>query len=97
MSPGFTNELFNEGSGRFKVSFWIKNKNAEYVIELSAVGPKTGSEEITIRSNTELSEWTKIEKNIDVPDGNWLRIQLNITQPGTFWIDEIQIERNLTN
>lgn len=93
MSPGFTNELFNNGAGKYKLSFWVMNHDSEFKMTLSGVTAKGGSDEIVIQSSETLSNWTRFEQLLEVPEDQWLRINLNIIQPGTFWIDDIRIDK----
>ncbi len=46
-----------------------------------------------VRDDSDLDEWTRFEYTIDVPAEQWLRLQLNILKPGTFWIDDVQKEK----
>ena len=96
-SPGFTNE-FSEagkyrGEGRYKLSFWVKNAGTEFIITASGVSAFEGNTKTLIKGNEQIDDWKLLEYEVDVPKDWWLRMQLNILQPGTFWIDDIRIER----
>ncbi len=96
-SPGFTNEFFDtgrfEGAGIYKISFWIKNHGTTFNVSGGSVSAKEGDMKTLIEENEEINDWKLHEYEINVPKDSWLRMQLNILQPGTFWIDDIKIEK----
>lgn len=96
-SPGFTNEFFDsgkfEGDAKYKVSFWVKNNGATYKIAGGGVGALEGEMKLLIEDNEQIDEWRLLEFEINVPKERWLRLELNIIQPGTFWIDDISIQK----
>ncbi len=96
-SPGFTNEFFEvgkyNGKARYKLSFWIKNDGSKFIITAGGVESKGGDMRTLIESDEDINTWEKLEYEIDVPKDRWLRMQLNILQPGTFWIDDMRIEK----
>ncbi|MEA1972803.1 MAG: hypothetical protein U9N34_05870, partial [Candidatus Cloacimonadota bacterium] len=57
------------------------------------VAAKGGDMKTLIEGNEEIDDWKLHEYEIDVLKDRWLRMQLNILQPGTFWIDDIKIEK----
>jgi len=95
-SPGFTNEFIEvskyKGPGRYKLSFWVKNAGTEFVIKAGGVSAMEGNIITLIQENEQINDWKLFEYEIDVPENRWLRLELNILQPGTFWIDDIRIE-----
>ena len=92
-SPGFTNEFFESGEGRYKLSFWIKNDGTKFKIDAGGVEAMKGNMTTLIEEKEQISDWKLLEYQIDIPKDRWLRMELNILQPGTFWIDDIQIEK----
>jgi len=96
-SPGFTNEFFEvgkfEGEASYKISFWIKNYGAKFNISAGSVSAKKGDMSTLIEGNQHIDEWKFFNYEVHIPEDRWLRMQLNILQPGTFWIDDIRIER----
>lgn len=96
-SPGFTNEFFEvgkyNGQARYKLSFWIKNNGSKFKIDAGGVESKGGDMRTLIESDEIINSWKLLEYEIEVPEERWLRMQLNIIQPGTFWIDDIRIEK----
>jgi len=96
-SPGFTNEFSDigkfEGKAIYKLSFWIKNNGSKYHISAGGVAPMEGDMKTLIESDQQLEDWKYLEYEINVPEDMHLRMQLNILQPGTFWIDDIRIEK----
>jgi len=96
-SPGFTNEFFEsgkfEGEGSYKLSFWVKNEGSSFKISAGGVSAKKGNMTTLIEEMEQISDWKLLEYQIDIPKDNWLRLELNVLQPGTFWIDDIKIEK----
>jgi hypothetical protein len=96
-SPGFTNDFLEvgrfRGEGRFKLSFWVKNEGSTFKISAGGVSTKEGDETTLIEEKKQISDWKRLEYQIDVPKDRWLRLELNILQPGAFWIDDIKIEK----
>ena len=95
LSPGFTNEFKEsgqfEGEGNYELSFWIKNDGSKYRINSGGVSPMKGNMKKLIESDQSLKEWKYLKYEINVPKNRYLRMELNILQPGIFWIDDIQI------
>ena len=96
-SPGFTNEFFDvgkfKGAASYKISFWIKNHGTKFRISSGGVAPYKGEMKTLIENDEQIDDWKLFEFEVDVPEDKWLRMQLNILQPGTFWIDDVRIER----
>ena len=97
MSPGFTNEFTEagrfKGEGRYKLSFWIKNNGTKYSISAGGVEELKGDMKTLLKGNEQIGDWQLFEYVIDIPKDTWLRMELNILQPGIFWIDDIKIEK----
>lgn len=96
-SPGFTNEFFEvgkfEGKSSYKLGFWIKNDGARFRVSGGGVSPFEGEMNILIENDEQIDDWKFLEYEIDVPEDRHLRMELNILEPGTFWIDAIKIEK----
>lgn len=96
-SPGFTNEFFDigryPGPARYKLRFWIKNEGALFRISAGGVSEKSADMRVLIEDDREIPDWKPYEFTIEVPQDEWLRLQLNLLQPGTFWIDGVEIEK----
>lgn len=94
-SPGFTNEFSDsgkfEGEGTYKLSFWIRNDRSKYRINAGGVAPMEGDMKKLVESDQQIEDWKYQEYEISVPKDQHLRMELNILQPGTFWIDDIKI------
>lgn len=97
-SPGFTNEFSTsskyEGEGSYKLSFWIKNDGSKFNVSAGGVSAMKGNMKTLIQEDMQINDWKLLEYEIDIPEKNWLRMQLNILQPGTFWIDDVRVEKN---
>lgn len=98
-NPGFTNEFHGFWGGKFKgeadykVSFWIKNDGAKCKIELGPVETGGIGEEQLILINEQIEDWKYYEYLSHVPSKGWLKLSLAIIGPGTFWVDDIRIEK----
>ena len=95
-SPGFTNEFFDagkfEGERVYKLSFWIKNNGTKFRVSAGGVAPYKGDMRTLIESDEQLDEWNYYEYTINVPKERHLRMELNILEPGIFWIDDVEIK-----
>jgi hypothetical protein len=89
----FTNEFINKGEGQYKMSLWKKNNGTEFSLSAGGVSSMEGNMETLIKENEQIIDWKSHEYIIDVPNDHWLRMELNILQPGSFWVDDIRIER----
>jgi len=97
LSPGFTNEFFEsgkfEGEGTYKLGFWIKNEGAKFIMKAGGVSPNKGDMKVLIESDEQIEDWKYLEYKIIIPTKRHLRIELNILEPGSFWIDGVVIEK----
>lgn len=98
-SPGFINEFYEDGVGKFqgpglyKIGFWIQNEGAKYHIGAGGVASKAGEIETLMEGDFTIKNWTYFEHKVDVPSGQWLKMELSILSPGIFWIDDITINK----
>lgn len=92
LSPGLTRELEVDPNGKYKVSFWAQNEGSKFRFLLEGVQPKKGKNYVEIFSSETLMDWQKFEYEIIMTE-NYpkLRLELNIIQPGTFWIDDLTV------
>jgi len=92
-SPGFGMEFPAVAGQTYRVSFWFKNAGSEYRVRVGGVSAKEGEYDTIVQSAENTEDWTLIKYDYAVqPPYERLRFQLNILQPGTFWIDDIRIE-----
>ena len=75
------------------MSFWIKNNRTKYSISAGGVEEQKGDMKTLLLGNDQIDDWHLFEYEIDIPKDRWLRMELNILQPGTFWIDDIKVEK----
>jgi hypothetical protein len=94
-SPGFTNEFSDSGKykgpGNYQVSFWVKSDGAEFVISAGGVSGEEGRMRTLMAGNDTDEGWRYNEFVVDVPEGMWLRLELNVLSPGEFSIDDVRI------
>lgn len=93
LSPGLS-QVFKGSPGQtFKVSFWAKNEGCEFLARVGGVAAKTGVYDTIVKSNETTADWRQFEHTYTIPPQmNALRLELNVLQPGTLWIDDIRIE-----
>jgi len=92
-SPGIAQEMAVIAKETYKVSYRIKNKNAEYKISVNAVSVFNKSSGPTTTSKQDIDEWRSFEQFVKIPVGmDRLRFELNILSPGIFWIDDVTIK-----
>ena len=92
-SPGMMREFAINPGNLYKLSFWIKNEGCKFKISSGGVSPKTGDVKKLIQTSDHIHEWKLYEYNIDISkEYESLRFEINILQPGTFWIDNIKID-----
>lgn len=93
-SPGFTREFPAKPGEHLRISFWLKNLNSDYRVDMGGVASHKGQMETFLKSNENSPDWQKYEYEYTVPaEMTALRIELNILQPGTFWIDGFTFEK----
>jgi hypothetical protein len=93
---GFTNEFMERtrGGGRFRISFWMKNKGTHFRIYLNETGAKeSGNEPIIIESSDTINEWKQYQAEVNVQPEKWLRFELQVNGEGSCWVDDVTIER----
>ena len=92
-SPGFTKQFDVEPGNTYKLSFWIKNKGAEFQVSAGGVSPTSGEMKILLRSNQQIEKWKQFKYEVPVGEAfSQIRTEVNVLQPGVFWIDDIQFE-----
>jgi hypothetical protein len=93
-SPGFCNEYKALPGEIYKTSFWIKNHESEFFIQIGGVSANQGEYDTIVKSQETLDAWQLFEYYYTIPEKmKAIRIELNILQPGTFWIDDLKIEK----
>ena len=91
-SPGLANEYEANPGETYLVSFWVKNNGTEFIIRTGGVSAFEGQYETIVKSGETIDSWRKFEyKYIIPPEMNAIRFELNILQPGSFWIDDVKI------
>lgn len=93
--PGFTNEFSEvgkfKGKNKYKVSMWIKSEDAAYKIQGGSVTAMGGGLRVLTSRDSETRDWEKLEYEMYIPGGGWLRLELAILSAGSLWIDHVQI------
>ena len=93
-SPGFTNQFEAEQGSSYKLSFWIKNNGAKFRVMAGGVTPKTGNMKTLVQTSEQIKDWKRYEYRVPITQQfDQIRIEVNILKPGTFWIDDIQLEK----
>ncbi len=93
-SPGLCQEYKAIPGETYRVSFWVKNDGSEFVIKIGGVSAHKGQYDTIVKSKETIDTWQQFEYTYTIPQKmNAIRFEMNILQPGTFWIDDIEIER----
>ena len=95
-SPGFCNEFKAIPSELYRVSFWVKNDGCEFFVQIGGVSAHDGKYETIVKSKEKIDTWEHFEYDYKMPPEKKfkrIRFEMNILQPGSFWIDDIKIER----
>ena len=92
-NPGMNGNIEAETGNKYKVSFWIKNKGCNFRINAGSWRPGMRQKPL-IRSKEDIKEWKYFEYEYTVPDSvSNVGFELNLSSPGTFWIDDVRIEK----
>jgi hypothetical protein len=93
-SPGFCNEYPAKSGETYRVTFWVKNDECQFAVRIGGVSPNKGQYDTIVDSKETIKLWKKYEYLYTIPQQmNAIRIEANIVQPGSFWIDDIRIEK----
>ena len=93
-SPGICQEITAKSGEEFSISFWAKNSGSEF--SFNTAGISTFGKEGTniIKSTNNSGEWVQYKTTYKIPENmNKLRIEFNVLQAGTVWIDDVVVER----
>ena len=93
-SPGFTNQFDADQGSTYDLSFWIKNDGSEFRVRAGGVSAMNGDMKTLLQTREQINDWT--QHNYEIPiakEYDQIRIELNILQPGKFWIDDIKIKK----
>lgn len=94
LSPGFCKEYEALPGETYRVSFWIKNYGCEFLIKIGGVSASRGQYDTIVKSKETIDTWRLFDHNYTIPqEMNAIRFEMNIVQPGSFWIDDIKIEK----
>ena len=94
LSPGLAQEYKAVPGETYRVSFWAKNDRSEFAVTISGVSDFGGEDETMVRSKETIDTWRQFEMTYTIPEKmKAIRFEMNILQPGTFWIDDIRIEK----
>jgi hypothetical protein len=93
-SPGICIEYDVNPDETYMLSLWVKNDSCEFIVKIGSINNSIGEYKTIIKSNEIISDWKLIEYKFSIPSKmNSIRFEMNILQPGTFWIDDIKIDK----
>ena len=93
-SPGFCNEYPANPGETYRVSFWVKNDGCQFVVRIGGVSYGAGKYKTIVNSQETIKTWQLYEYQYTIPqEMTAIRIETSILQPGSFWIDDIRIEK----
>jgi hypothetical protein len=93
---GFTNEFpdLTKAGGRYRLSFWIKNKGLHYRIYAGGTKAKeSDGNPLILEDSATFTEWKKMEFETRIPVDMWLRFEIQLKGEGTFQIDQVEIKK----
>jgi hypothetical protein len=93
-SPGLAREIDASPGETYKISVWVKNSGAQFKIKVNAANAFEAAQGQTTISSDQISEWRKLEYTCQIPNRmTRLRMELNVLSPGSFWVDNIEVEK----
>lgn len=93
-SPGFCMQYKAEPGESYLVSFWVKNDSSEFIARIGGISETKGQYDTIVKSNETITSWQLFEYTYTIPRSmNGIRFEMNILQPGSFWIDDLRIEK----
>lgn len=93
IGPGMFSYADAEIGKKYKISFWIKNQGCKFNIHIGNQFFGFNSEDI-LETNENFTVWTYFEYEYTIPESNpGICFGLNFMSPGTFWIDDIRLEK----
>lgn len=93
-SPGIAQEVAVIPGEKFKVSFYLRNENCEFIAKVNAVSAFGKEDGPQLHSSKDISDWKKHEYTYQIPDGmKRLRFELNVLSAGNLWVDDVRIEK----
>ncbi len=90
--PGFLGRIDATTGEKYKISFWVKNNGCDFQADIYNLGKRNIKP--IIRTNENFDDWKYFERIHVVPEKfPMLNFEVNIFSPGSFWIDDIRIEK----
>ncbi len=92
-APGMFGLTDAEIGDKYKVSFWLKNQGSKFNIHVGNQFFGLFAETI-VETDENITDWTYFEYEYTIPESNAsICFGLNFISPGTFWIDDVRIEK----
>ena len=92
-SPGITQEYRAKPGTSYKISFWIKNNDCDYVVSAGGVDAKTAQLKTVDSSQEPTGTWKFVTHELSLPRRfRRIRFELSIRSSGILWIDDVRIE-----
>lgn len=93
-SPGLFREYTASPGETYRVSCWVKNTGSRFVVTIRGVSVSGGVEGTVVKSEERIDAWRLLEHRYTIPPKMiHLRFEVSVLAPGTFWIDDVRIER----
>jgi len=91
-SPGIAKEIKAQPGETYKISYWVKNTEADFIVKVSGVNAFKKDEGPINNINQTNSNWTKYEHIYTIANNmNRIRFEMNVMTPGKLWIDDVKI------
>ncbi|MDP2359552.1 MAG: carbohydrate binding domain-containing protein [bacterium] len=93
-SPGIYQDFATRPNRTYRVSFWLKNNQTRFKVFVTGLSPKTTPTRQLVLSEEGLEDdWSQFNVNHTTTGAQTaIRFELNITGPGTLWIDGVEIQ-----
>jgi hypothetical protein len=93
-SPGIAQEIPAKSGEEFSISFWVKNTGSDFSFNVAGVSTFGRGETTIIKPTNKTGEWILYKTTYKMPEEmTKLRLEFNVLQAGTVWIDDVVVER----
>jgi len=97
-SPGIAQEIPVTAGDTYHLSFFLKNEGTAFSVKISSVTAFEGVEGPSFQSSESINEWKKYEYVYQIPANmKRLRFEVNVLSEGVFWIDKVEIEKQINS
>ncbi len=93
-SPGMASQIPAKAGEQYRISFWLMNEGGRFRAKVAGVAATSGDSQIMVESSKSHANWTYYEYRYTIPAKmNTLRFEFNGLSLGTFWLDDVRLEK----